>query len=624
MKKEVIIQPGRVIGTPNPKMWGIFYEEINCAGDGGLYAELIRNRNFANSRLPEDTVYTNGKVRTRNGFERDFDVSDLLPGWKLSCSESSIAVMELTKDSPRNPECPEQLKLTVAKAGDGVKVVNNGYWGIPVKPQQYYGFIIIRGEGITEAELGICHSNGVEICSSKISICNEFAKIAYTLECPAENTNARFFVGAKQAGELYIDFVTLFPRDTDLERPYGMRKDIMKMLRDLKPGFLRFPGGCVVEGINLANAIHWKKTRGPIEDRPGHWDLWGYRATDGLGMLEFCQLAEDLDADLMYVVNCGMSCQGRMPEYADEAGVEEWMQTALDGIEYIYGDVSTPYGALRAADGHPEPFALKYVEIGNENGKEEYHVRYRKFYSVLKERYPELILIANELVPDGPMDMVDDHYYTAPQTFPAMIDAYEGDGVPVYVGEYACISGVGYGNLLGAVSEAAFMIRMENRSDRVRIASYAPLFCNDNLKGDEKWPVDLINFDGSHVFGIPSFDVQRLFSEYTVEEVYQTSHQPKRGESTELHVTAGKKGDCYVVKAANFGIEPITATFRIEDCELKARETWLLASEKPDDTNSLLYPDKVRAIAAKTLEEDGAVSMVLPPYSFGVLTMKAQ
>lgn len=616
MKKHILIQPNMKIAEPNPKMWGIFYEEINHAGDGGLYAELIRNRSFADARIPEETIYSNGKIRTNNGFMMDFDISDPLPGWKLCCSEDSTAVMELTQDAPRNPECPEQLKLSVLKAGKNVRVINQGYWGIAVKPQNYYGFVILRGEGIDEIEIGISHSNGESLCSTTAPITGEFTKVFYSLNCPAKNTNARFYIGTKQAGELYIDFVSMFPQDTDLHRPYGFRSDIMKMLRDLEPGFVRFPGGCVVEGFNLANAIHWKQTRGPIEDRPGHWDMWGYRATDGIGMLEYCQLAEDLNADLMYVANCGLSCQGRNPEFADEAETDFWLQNALDAIEYIYGDVSTPYGALRAADGHPTPFALKYVEIGNENRGDEYHVRYRKFYNILKARYPELTLIADQMVPDAPMDMVDDHYYTLPHVFPAMTHTYDGDGTPVYVGEYACNGEVGHGNLLSAISEATFMIHMENSSDRVRISSYAPLLCNFN---DRRWGVDLINFDGSHVFGIPSFDVQCLFSKYAVDEVYHTNHQPKSGVKAELYVTAGKKDDTYIIKATNYGTESITATFEIADCAVKVKETWLLSSEKETDTNSLLYPDKVRAISVKAEEKDGKIILTFPPYSFAVI-----
>jgi len=617
MKRTVKINPDKIIGTPNPKMWGVFYEEINHAGDGGIYAELIRNRSFADSRLPEACVYAEQKAWTKLGFSVPFDNTDVLPGWKLRLGEEAEAKMELTVENPRNPECAEQLKLTVKKADGGVRICNEGFWGIPLRRQAYYGFCILRGEGITEVQVGLMYNSGVVCCTQTLEVSGEFSKEMFELECPAEHENARFFVEVKQEGTLYLDFVTLFPDDTDQHRPYGFRKDLMDMLRDLKPGFVRFPGGCVVEGFNLQNAIYWKKTRGPIEDRPGHWDLWGYRATDGMGMLEFCQLAEDLNADLMYVANCGMSCQGRISELADEEGVEFWLQNALDAIEYISGEVDTPYGALRAQDGHPEPFALKYVEIGNENNGSDYHVRYRRFYAEIKKKYPELILIANEMVPDAPMDMVDDHYYTKPEVFPGMHHSYEEDGVPVYIGEYACNQEVGYGNLKGAISDATIMIRMENRADRIRIASYAPLFCNDN---NREWPVNLINFDQTHVFGIPSYEIQSLFSNWHVEQVCDAECPIVEHAASNLHVTAGLRGkSMLIVKAANYGTKEIEAEFAVDKKQWEVFRALIVASEKETDTNSLLFPHYVKTAETAVEYEADRVKLTMPPYSFAVL-----
>lgn len=616
MKKAVVVHPEHSIGKPNPKMWGIFYEEINHAGDGGLYAELIRNRNFADIRLPEATVYANGQVRTKQGHTEPFSCSDKLPGWYLRTTGNAIAHMDMTTENPRNAECAEQLRLSVFNTEGTIRVCNRGYWGIPVKKQLYYGYIIARAEAMTSITVGLMYSSGVVLCRKKIELTDKFEKYPFEMESAKDAPDARFFIEAEENGVLFVDFVTLFPEDTYKGRRFGFRQDLMKKLEDLHPGFIRFPGGCVVEGINLQNAIHWKKTRGPMEDRPGHWDLWGYRATDGMGMTEFCQLAEDLDADIMYVVNCGMSCQFRKSELADAQEIDKWLQNALDGIEYIYGDVSTQYGALRAADGHPEPFRLRYVEIGNENWGADYHERYRIFYNAIKKKYPELTLIATEKVPDAPMDMVDDHYYTTPQQFPTMYEAYEGDGVPVYVGEYACNTDVGYGNLLSAVSDATFMVRMENRCDRIRIASYAPLFCNDN---DRRWPVNLINFDGKRVFGIPSYEVQRLFAEYTVDSVYECENTIDCGASSNLHVTAGQKGENCIIKAANFGADTIEAAFEVSGGRFSVEKAWLLSSENAEDTNSLLEPEKVKAVPMEVEPNGTATEIEFPPYSFVVM-----
>lgn len=375
----------------------------------------------------------------------------------------------------------------------------------------------------------------------------------------------------------------------------------------------------MAEGLTLENAIHWKNTVGPIEDRPGHFDLWGYRATDGLGMLEFCKLGELLGADLMYVFNCGMSCQARNSESADEAGVGQWLQDALDGIEYICGDVTTKWGARRVEDGHPQPFNLRYLEIGNENWGEDYRGRYRKFFDVLREKYPNLTLISNFREPDTEFDLVDDHYYTNPRVFPTMSEKYAGEGESVYVGEYACNYEVGYGNLLAAVSEATFMTAMENCCDRVRIASYAPLFCNDH---DRRWPVNLINFDNNHVFGLPSYYVQKLFGNDAVEQVLATDNKIEAGKDTNLYLTAGIRGDTLIIKAANFGPQRTLASFVCDGIAAGEAEISLVTSAKETDTNSLLYPEYVLESHFMIGSENGKVEYVFAPYSFAVIRVK--
>ncbi len=617
MNKTININLNETIGTPNPKMWGIFYEEINHAGDGGLYAELIRNRNFSESDIPEGTFYADGKVRTRNGHTENFDISNPLPGWSVRKAAGTSAFVEKITENPRNPECANQMKFTVN--GGCARVINGGYWGISAKNQNYYGYIIAKSENITNIKLGLIHKDGSVIASSDIcGITNEYKKFNFDFDVPESETdkNARFFIEVSGNGSLYIDFVTLFPEDTYAGRKFGFRRDIVEMLRGIKPGFVRFPGGCVVEGITLENAIHWKKTVGAIEDRPGHWDLWNYRCTDGLGMLEFCQLAEDLGADIMYVINCGMSCQARSSELANEEGIEYWLKNALDGIEYICGDVTTEWGAKRAADGHTEPFNLKYVEIGNENSGRDYDYRYKKFYAAIKERYPNLTLIADCYVENAPIDMVDDHYYTVPQTFPSMNERYSGNGPKIYVGEYACNSEVGYGNLLGAVSDATFMTHMENCCDRVEIASYAPLLCNDH---DRRWPVNLINFDNNNIFGIPSYYVQRLFGNNTVERVVKNDNTVIKGALTNTYVTTGVCGNELVIKIAVFGNESVNAEFTCPEVKDGEYKVAVVSSESEKDTNSLLYPENVCETYSTVYADGGKINCTLNAWSFNVI-----
>lgn len=626
MKQRITIHAGEKTGTLNPNMWGIFYEEINHAGDGGLYAELIQNRNFAASDLPEGTVYSDGKVMTRKGHAEKFDVSDPLPAWKLRLTPGAEAVMSKTAEQPRNPKAPAQLKLTVLRVGGGVRAVNSGYWGISVKRAGYHGFVIARAQGISKIYAGLMRTDGVTLCKTALGLVGErFAKLEYTLECPEEVRNARFFIETDEPGTLFLDFVSLFPDDTYKGRKYGLRADLAEKLEALKPGFLRFPGGCVVEGIDLGNAIHWKKTIGPIEDRSGHWDLWQYRCTDGLGMHEFLELCEDLGADGMYVVNCGMSCQFRSSEAADEAQTQAWLQNALDGVEYAIGPADRGWGAERAKNGHPAPFPLKYVEIGNENNGEEYFRRYRIFYQALREKYPQLTLIANCPVPDAPNDMVDDHYYTAPQTFPLIADEYErrgGGGPKIYVGEYACNQEVGYGNLLSAVSEAAFMIGMERSCDKVRMASYAPLFCNVN---NREWPVNLINFDGASVFGIPSYYVQKVFSHNRPQTVVKTDLEACPGATSRLFATAGltEGGRELIVKVACFGGEAVEAEIRFESFDpAQTVDAIRIGGESGTETNSLLDPEAVRDRSIAASSEGSVLSAAFPACSLTVFRIR--
>ncbi len=600
----------RVIGIPNPRMWGVFYEEINHAGDGGLYAELLRNRSFADACLPEGTVYANCSVYTKKGHKEPFSLEDDLPGWTLRCSYGAKAYMERTTENPRNPECPNQMMITVCKPATGVRAVNSGYWGIALKKMAYHGCIILRGKDIDCVEAGLMYKGGSVIVKQAFPVTEVFTKQEFTLESDVEDPDVRFFIEVKQTGTLWVDFVSLFPDDA-----VGVfRRDIFEKLYAMKPGFVRFPGGCVVEGTNMENAIHWKKTRGPIEDRPGHWDLWDYRASDGMGMKEFCDLAEAMDADLMYVFNCGMSCQARNSEPAEGEQFEWWVQNALDGIEYICGAADTKYGSLRAADGHPAPYRLKYLEIGNENYGEIYWDRYKRFYTLLKQKYPEITLIANSKVPDAPMDMIDDHYYKQPQIFPNMYGAYEGDDIPVYVGEYACNIEVGYGNLLSAISEACFMIRMENRCNRVRIASYAPLFCHEN---NRRWSVNLINFSNHAVYGIPSYDVQKAFAENTVSCVFAIEGANPSPEK--LHITAGQRKEGTVVKIAHFDTSTELLHLNL-GLDVNSAKCMLITSDSPADTNTAEIPHNVHPEYFELPVEDGIVSVELPPYSFIVLT----
>ncbi|MGD0094339.1 MAG: alpha-L-arabinofuranosidase C-terminal domain-containing protein, partial [Planctomycetota bacterium] len=293
----------------------------------------------------------------------------------------------------------------------------------------------------------------------------------------------------------------------------GLRPDLAEMLAGLKPSFVRFPGGCWVEGDTMKFASRWKRTIGDIADRWVQWNLWNYFATNGLGFHEYLVLCEDLGAEPLFVINCGMSHQEQRAQPTDVSGMAEFVQDALDAIEYANGPENSTWGSLRAKAGHPKPFNMKFMEIGNENGGKAYDARYILFYKAIKEKYPDMHLVANVIPDKHPCEILDEHYYSTPEFFmnnARKYDKYKRDGYKVYVGEYAVTANCGKGNLRGALGEAAFMTGMERNSDVVIMASYAPLFVNVQQR---TWSPDMIPFDSSRVCGIPSYYVQKMFSE---------------------------------------------------------------------------------------------------------------
>ena len=309
--------------------------------------------------------------------------------------------------------------------------------------------------------------------------------------------------------------ISFFPVKTWKNRPAGLRLDLASMVEQLQPAFVRFPGGCFVEGLTLTDAYQWKTTIGDIASRPGHPGMWQYRSTDGLGFHEFLQWSEDLGAEPLYVVNVGIShAFGNVRDY-EASPLDElqlWIQDALDAIEYANGPVTSKWGKKRAENGHPEPFNLKYIEIGNENNFQmsEYLKRYPLFYETIKAKYPNIQLIAN--APMDKADIVDEHYYDTPEWFmnnADRYDRYDRSGPRIYVGEYAATKNIGTGNLKGALGEAAFMTGLERNSDIVTMASYAPLFVNDR---DRLWNPDAIVFNQTTAYGTPSYYVQQLFA----------------------------------------------------------------------------------------------------------------
>jgi alpha-L-arabinofuranosidase len=482
-------QPGHAI---SPMLYGIFFEDINCSADGGIYAEMVRNRNFEDSDKPE---------------------------WWEAVGDSAARV-ELSVDSaqPVSPKNPASLRVTIAKAGGGrVGVANNGFWGMAVAKGQTYELSLYArsGEGFRGPLTASLESGrGAVYAEEHLPLLSaDWKRYHLTLKAGATDPKARLVIGARRSGTFWLDMVSLFPKRTWKNRPNGLRPDLAEMLAGLKPGFVRFPGGCWVEGDTMGLAYRWKQTIGDLSERRTQYNIWQYHATHGIGYHEYLQMCEDLGAEPLFVINCGMSHKENVP--LDKMG--EFVQDALDAIEYANGPVTSTWGKARARNGHRAPFNLKYLEIGNENGGAPYHERYALFYDAIKAKYPQMHLIANEwsgTPKNRPVEIVDEHYYSTSEFFianAAKYDSYDRAGRKVYVGEYAVTQGCGQGNLRAAIGEAAFMTGMERNSDVVIMASYAPLFANVNYK---KWNPDLIDFDSSRVYGIPSYYVQQMFSEH--------------------------------------------------------------------------------------------------------------
>ena len=495
----------------SPTHYGIFFEDINHAADGGLYAELIQNRSMEDSET--QPVH-----------------------WNAVHNGKSKSVIELTAEDPLNGAHQKSLRVMITAADEQnlAGVQNDGYWGINVvKGREYKLSFWAKSDkkykGVLKALL---RSQGEVRFLGEVNIpvkLNEkWQKFTTVIKATGNDPKAVFELLANTPGTFQLDVVSLFP-PTFKGRENGMRPDLAHMLADMKPKFMRFPGGCFVEGQQSPeNAFRWERTIGPIEERPGHKNVnWGYRTTDGIGFHEYLQLAEDLGARPLYVVNVGIWHGG----YTPLDSLQSWIDECMNALEYANGDITTKYGAMRAKNGHPEPFNIEYLEIGNENynfhldtNRDQsinYPERYKMFYDAIKAKYPNMVCIGNveswgtdnpSWRNDYPVEMVDEHYYRNPQWFAERFhkyDNYDRNRYKVYVGEYAVTSQFGkVGNLNAALGEAVYMMGMENNSDVVPLNSYAPIFVNEN---NVAWAPDMIRFNSERCMGTPSYYVQKLF-----------------------------------------------------------------------------------------------------------------
>jgi alpha-L-arabinofuranosidase len=507
-------------------MYGLFFEDINFAADGGIYAELIKNRSFE---------YT--EVLANKGA---------LHGYR-NIGES---ILEIQNTSPLNKNNPNYLKITNS-SNEEAGIMNSGFLeGISYTGKEEYRFsVYLRTNDYKgNIKVNLLDKTKKVIGSGEINnIMNEWGK--YTINIVAENdaTNGSLSLVLDNNGSVDVDMVSLFPVNTYKNRENGLRPDLVKMLEELNPSFIRFPGGCIVEGDPLTSAYRWKDTIGDVAERKQNTNLWigtkehPYYQSYGLGFYEYFLLCEDLGAEPVPVVNAGLSCQARsgskLGVAASDEELQEYIQDALDLIEFCNGDVSTTWGSVRVSMGHPEPFNLEYLGVGNENWESIYFIRYTKFVTAIREVYPEIKLITSSgPASDGGLfnfawntmsfhkndeykyaDLMDEHYYNSADWFLSntkRYDSYERNYVDVFLGEYAAKST----SLYAAVAEAAFMTGLERNADVVKMASYAPLFGNLLSR---QWNPDMIYFNNSTAFGSINYYVQKMFAnnvgDYTIE-----------------------------------------------------------------------------------------------------------
>lgn len=512
-------------------LFGIFYEDINYAADGGLYGELIQNRSFE------------FKKSHRGATE----------AWKNANIKAKAKVKSKVKgkkDNPLNKNNPTYAQIEVKHKGDGIE--NSGYNGIPLESGKTYPLSLYLRSPDKKVKKAIIlvgskdkGANPVKITVKNIS--NKWQKFSFnvTAKETTENGIVGIYAGSRK-GTLDIDFVSLFRADIYKNEENGLRADLAQMLEDLHPAFVRFPGGCLVEGSRLSDRYQWKNTIGPVEERVEELNFWNYQQSMGIGFYEYFRLCEDIGAEPIPIINCGISFAGENNNEDDIPmdKMEPFAQDALDLIEWATGPADSTWGKKRAEQGHPAPFKLNYLGIGNENGREHYYERYKYIADKVREKYPDIKLIMSSgAFPSDDtfyntwkqvrkweassesntiVDLVDEHYYCPPAWFLSNTARYDlskfyprGEGQPkVFVGEFASqVENKKGGSkkpstLYAAITAAAYMTSLEKNGDIVEIASYAPLFAREN---NYQWSPDMIWFTNTKVYGTPDYYVQQLF-----------------------------------------------------------------------------------------------------------------
>lgn len=671
-----VAKPGASV---SPMLYGLMTEEINHSYDGGLYAELIRNRIFKDNKTKPE-------------------------GWSLVQDDSSAhaAIKLMAANEERMPYDERYhaingalstcLRLTVEKAGVRTGIANEGYWGIPIKPStSYQASFYMKGAARTEPfrqpwepkptepplpfienntagpiTVSLESTDGKTVYASgvvNLEKSDYWKKYALTLTTVANITptkDARLVISTNRTGLYYFNLVSLFP-PTYNNRVNGNRVDLMQMLVTMQPKFLRFPGGNFLEGPMITDAFPWKTTLGPLESRPGHKGSWGYRPSDGMGLLEFLEWAEDMGAQPLLAVYAGYSLSG---DHVDAGPLlQPYVDDALDEIEYVMGDTTTYWGAKRARDGHPAPFKLTYIEIGNEDWFDRsgsYDGRFTQFRAAIEAKYPQLTCISTiadaqypslKVTAAKPPKVVDEHYYRNAWDMwenASQYDTYDRNGPKIFVGEWATREGIPTTNLNAALGDAAWMTGMERNADLIIMSCYAPLFVNVNTATATapkawQWDSDLIGYDALNSYGSPSYYVQKLFSNYlgnkvvpvTAERVPVQYRPLTKKDSiacvkpvavpTIFYAATMNDTTGYVyLKVVNTSAKKQTVKLALNGMANPSpeAEVVIIKGDKPDETNSINQPEKIIPVTSLIKGVKPTFSRSLDPYSVSIFVLK--
>jgi len=630
--KTIVVDPEKVIAQVQPEMWGVFFEDINMGADGGIYAELIKNRSF--------------------------EFYKPLMGWTVKGNKLAEGDILVLNRQEKNSNNPRFIRVTSRGADKGdLSLTNEGFKGIGVKKGLSYDFSVLYRQSAPGVKIHaeLTDTTGKVLGSAVMSPSAtgmQWQKQSISFTANATVEKAKFNLWFEGEGHIDLDMISLFPGDTWKNRKGGLRGDMVQLLADMKPGFIRFPGGCIVEGHDLSTRYQWKKTIGAIEDRKLIVNRWNsefahrpapdYYQTFGLGFYEYFQLSEDIGAEPLPILNCGMSCQFNTAELVPLDELEPYIQDALDLIEFANGDINTTWGKVRADMGHPKPFNLKMMGIGNENWGPQYLERLAIFTKELKSKYPEIKLInSSGTDPNGERfdllntslrkmkaDIIDEHYYRAPEWFlsnATRYDNYDRNGSKVFAGEYAAQStGIAKptnkNNWKCAIAEAAFLTGLERNAEVVHMASYAPLFAHAE---GWQWTPDMIWVDNLHVYGTPNYYVQKLYSLNKGTDVVSILSDNKivAGQDS-LYASAviDKKSKEIIIKVIN-----ASASAGLRDIQVAGKsklgkgKLTILQNSHLDAVNSFDNAVNVEPKEGKINVKNNRIKLQMQPYSFNVI-----